>query len=77
MALSDDPPCQAEACAIQDCLMAKNYQESRCLGVIDRLYACCDSMYKKDSNAHSTACPKPSVVARKLKERDERGGSKK
>lgn len=53
--------------------MAKNYQEERCLKVIDRLYECCDRMYKMDPNGHSTACPKPSVVARKLKERDDRG----
>lgn len=53
--------------------MAKNYQESACLKQIDALYECCHKMYNADPNNHSTACPKPEVVARKLRERDERG----
>ncbi|KDE09628.1 hypothetical protein MVLG_00035 [Microbotryum lychnidis-dioicae p1A1 Lamole] len=70
MAVSDNPPCQSEACAIQDCLMAKNYQETQCQDVIDRLYQCCEKMIKQ--NGTSTACPKPSVVDRKLREIKER-----
>lgn len=57
--------------------MAKNYQETKCFRQIDALYSCCQKMYDHDSNAHSTACPKPDVVARKLREKRERDKGKK
>lgn len=34
--------CKSEACAIQDCLAAQDYQEGRCLDAIRALVMCCD-----------------------------------
>ncbi|XP_034244882.1 cx9C motif-containing protein 4 [Thrips palmi] len=34
-------PCKPFACAIQDCLNAKNFQESACVDVIENLNECC------------------------------------
>ena len=37
------PPCKAEACAIQSCLAANDYQQRRCVASIAALIACCDA----------------------------------
>lgn len=55
--------------------MAKGYQETRCMDVIDALNKCCHRMQLEGGT--STACPKPEVVARKLREMEERKGGKK
>jgi len=47
------------------CLMNKDYQESRCQDVIRQLYVCCS---KLGDGQRSTACPKPEIVAKKLRE---------
>lgn len=56
-------------------MMAKGYQETRCMSAIDALYLCCHRMQLE--GGISTACPKPEVVARKLREIEERKGEKK
>jgi hypothetical protein len=35
--------CKREACAIQDCLAAHDYQEAPCVRAIAALVACCDA----------------------------------
>lgn len=34
-------PCQKQACAIQSCLKANNYQEEKCLEAIEAMKNCC------------------------------------
>ena len=34
-------PCQKQACAIQTCLDANNYQESQCEDVLQAMIKCC------------------------------------
>lgn len=34
-------PCSAAACAIQECLAANGYKESRCKTQIDAFFDCC------------------------------------
>ncbi|KAA1476463.1 DUF1903-domain-containing protein [Dentipellis sp. KUC8613] len=61
-------PCQAEACALQDCLSRHTYTPDKCETLMRKLYNCCDEMYRKtDDGGESTACPMPSVVRRWLK----------
>lgn len=62
-------------CARRTCLMNKDYQESRCQDVIDNIYKCCARLAPGDK---STACPKPEVVQKKLREMERRksGGKK-
>ena len=45
--------------------MNKDYQEARCQDVIKKLYVCCS---KLAPDQRSTACPKPEMVAKKLRE---------
>lgn len=45
------------------------------MSAIDALYLCCHRMQLE--GGISTACPKPEVVARKLREIEERKGEKK
>ncbi|KAL1931817.1 hypothetical protein VTP01DRAFT_9961 [Rhizomucor pusillus] len=49
------PPCQKEACAIQDCLGKNNYQESKCEQAIQALRQCCEQLL--DSGGSSPCCP--------------------
>ncbi|KIZ02704.1 hypothetical protein MNEG_5258 [Monoraphidium neglectum] len=35
--------CKSQACAIQDCLNASDYQEARCAAQIAALISCCDA----------------------------------
>lgn len=59
-----------EACAIQDCLNANNYNESKCLKVIDNLYLCCRKYYEENGpDKQTTCCPKFSLLQLKLKQR--------
>lgn len=37
-------PCQAQACALQNCLAANDYQQEKCQKVIDALRACCANL---------------------------------
>ena len=39
--VSEHPPCQTEACAIQTCLSWNSYNQEKCDGVLERLYAWC------------------------------------
>lgn len=43
-------PCQALACAIQDCLAANNYQEEKCKSVIQRWEQCVSSQQHQQQN---------------------------
>lgn len=47
--------------------MRFNYQESRCEATINKLYECCEQMYRRDGeDARASACPKPDVLKLKL-----------
>lgn len=53
-----------------DCLSQHNYNEEKCAVVIDALYECCNEFYKrKGDDATTTACPKPSLLRLKIKQR--------
>ncbi|KAK7951161.1 uncharacterized protein PG986_006889 [Apiospora aurea] len=76
MGVEDDlkasPPCHPRACAIQSCLTKNNYNESKCQGLVDSLYECCDALYKnKGDNATSASCPKADLLRLKMKQRRE------
>ncbi|KIO22039.1 hypothetical protein M407DRAFT_121044 [Tulasnella calospora MUT 4182] len=68
----DEPPCQAEACSLQGCLNRNTYTPDKCEAHVIALFKCCQTMYETASGdgkapGSSTACPKPSVVERRLK----------
>ncbi|GAA6059343.1 hypothetical protein JCM10212_003241 [Sporobolomyces blumeae] len=67
MPLNENPPCQAEACAIQTCLASSNFQQPRCTPQIMALYACCEKMYSLGSKT-STACPNPDKLRTQLED---------
>ncbi|TFK97330.1 hypothetical protein BDV98DRAFT_574657 [Pterulicium gracile] len=72
---SDEPGCQAEACALQTCLNKNTYSPDKCNERVKQLYLCCQRFYKEtDDKGESTACPMPRVVERWLK--DHGGGAK-
>ncbi|GME68131.1 unnamed protein product [[Candida] boidinii] len=63
-------PCKKEACAIQNCLKANTYNESKCTKAIDALYACCKSFYEDNGEEATTVCcPKPSLLKLKISQR--------
>ncbi|XP_076850888.1 cx9C motif-containing protein 4 [Brachyhypopomus gauderio] len=41
--MSQKDPCQKQACAIQKCLQANRYVESRCEDVIRAMRKCCEA----------------------------------
>ena len=45
---SKSDPCQKFACQLQECLKKNNYQESKCLEVIEKLVNCC-TIWKEKS----------------------------
>ncbi|KAI0074852.1 DUF1903-domain-containing protein [Panus rudis PR-1116 ss-1] len=62
-----DPPCQAEACALQGCLSRNTYTPEKCDQYMRSLYECCAAMYDATNDkGESTACPIPRVVRRWL-----------
>lgn len=64
-------PCKPEACAIQNCLQANNYNESKCTKIIDNLYLCCKKYYEaNDPDKQTTCCPKFNLLQLKLKQRE-------
>lgn len=64
-------PCKPEACAIQNCLQANNYNESKCTKIIDNLYLCCKNFYEQQGKeASSVCCPKFNLLQLKLKQRE-------
>ncbi|KAK6843212.1 hypothetical protein PG990_004865 [Apiospora arundinis] len=70
--LKASPPCHPRACAIQNCLTKNNYNESKCQGLVDALYECCDAFYrKKGDDATSASCPKADLLRLKMKQRQE------
>ncbi|OWF38766.1 Cx9C motif-containing protein 4 [Mizuhopecten yessoensis] len=42
-------PCQKQACDIQTCLQAKNYDESACRKFIEALEKCCERNVGRES----------------------------
>ncbi|XP_055855408.1 cx9C motif-containing protein 4 [Episyrphus balteatus] len=40
-------PCKANACRIQACLKANNWQESECLEVLEQMRLCCVKWHKE------------------------------
>ncbi|KZT04696.1 uncharacterized protein LAESUDRAFT_682572 [Laetiporus sulphureus 93-53] len=65
---SSEQACQAEACELQACLTRNTYSPDKCDVCLRKLYKCCQSMYERtEGTGESTACPKPSVVRRWLK----------
>lgn len=66
----DQNTCKSYACAIQDCLQANGYNESKCTKVIDELYKCCKQFYVDNGpDALSVCCPKFNLLQSKLKQR--------
>ncbi|EWC44360.1 hypothetical protein DRE_01186 [Drechslerella stenobrocha 248] len=78
-AIRQDPPCYSKACAIQSCIQKNQFDESKCQGQIDALYACCAEFYRqKGADAKSVSCPKPNLLDLKIRQRKEErdnGGS--
>ncbi|GLB37877.1 putative mature-T-Cell Proliferation I type [Lyophyllum shimeji] len=68
------PPCQAEACSLQECLQTNTYTPQKCDRHLRGLYECCERVYdeavrqgREEEAVHeSTACPMPRVVKRWL-----------
>ncbi|KZO98311.1 DUF1903-domain-containing protein [Calocera viscosa TUFC12733] len=74
-----NPPCQAQACTLQDCLSLHTYTPSRCSRQMYALYACCASMYDgrlPGEERESTACPMESVTRRWLAQHPKEEGKK-
>lgn len=70
--MSSEPgsECKPFACAIQDCLTANGYNESKCTKAIDALYKCCKEFYEKNGpELQSVCCPKFNLLQRKLEQR--------
>ncbi|CAL1716613.1 unnamed protein product [Somion occarium] len=73
MAKKSEPPCQAEACALQDCLGKNTYSPEKCDRYMRDLYKCCAKLYDETNDkGESTACPMPSVVRRWLRTHEEK-----
>ncbi|ODV79782.1 Cx9C motif-containing protein 4, mitochondrial [Suhomyces tanzawaensis NRRL Y-17324] len=71
MSSCDPNTCKPQACAIQDCLQANGYNESKCSKLIDQLYLCCKNFYEQNgSDAQSVCCPKFNLLQLKLKQRE-------
>lgn len=52
--------------------MNNNYKEERCQSAVDALYECCNAFYQeKGEDAHTSACPKASLLKLKMKQRKE------
>ncbi|KAI7829083.1 DUF1903-domain-containing protein [Kickxella alabastrina] len=49
------PPCQKEACKLQDCLWRNDFQESRCQETLRALQSCCNTLLQ--ANKTSICCP--------------------
>ncbi|QLQ81358.1 hypothetical protein HG537_0F01190 [Torulaspora globosa] len=61
--------CQAEACAIQNCLLRNDYDESKCRTVVQELYRCCQRFYEQQGTAaRSRCCPLPHVLRDKMRQ---------
>ncbi|KZT03891.1 uncharacterized protein LAESUDRAFT_728573 [Laetiporus sulphureus 93-53] len=60
------------ACELQACLNRNTYSPDKCHEYLRKLYECRQSMYERtEGKGESTACPKPSVVRRWLKNQGE------
>ncbi|KAL9935466.1 hypothetical protein V8E36_005814 [Tilletia maclaganii] len=71
MPASSSPACHPEACAIQSCLQKNSFQQEKCEHLVQELYRCCAQFYREKGNeAESDSCPLPSVVERKLKQKN-------
>lgn len=70
MSVQTGDPCKPEACAIQDCLAASGYNESKCTKLIDKLYLCCKNYYEQNGDVQTTCCPKLNLLNLKLKQRE-------
>ena len=69
--MSSIDPCKPQACAIQNCLQASGYDESKCTKLIDELYLCCKNFYTENgTDVVTTCCPKFSLLQLKLKQRE-------
>ncbi|KAJ3983931.1 DUF1903-domain-containing protein [Lentinula detonsa] len=64
----ESPPCQAQACDLQDCLGRNTYHPEKCNNILRQLYECCQQMYKANPQSESSACPIPNVVDRWMKD---------
>jgi len=72
MPKGQDPPCQAEACALQACLSKNTYAQDKCGEKMRSLYKCCRALYDAtEDSGESSACPMPSVVRRWLQSHPE------
>lgn len=70
MSTNETSECKPFACAIQDCLLANGYDESKCSKAIDALYKCCKGFYETNGpSAQSVCCPKFNLLQKKLERR--------
>ncbi|PTB47110.1 hypothetical protein M441DRAFT_53785 [Trichoderma asperellum CBS 433.97] len=66
------PPCHPRACAIQDCLVKNNYNETRCQNAVKALYECCEAFYQRyGDDATSPSCPLPKLLRLKIQQQKE------
>ncbi|XP_039343600.1 cx9C motif-containing protein 4 isoform X3 [Mauremys reevesii] len=59
-------PCQKQACEIQKCLQANNYQEARCEAVLQEMRRCC-AQYPKGRSICCSGFEKEEGEREKLK----------
>ncbi|XP_054736547.1 cx9C motif-containing protein 4 [Anastrepha obliqua] len=59
-------PCKKNACKIQACLSENNYQESKCLEVLEQMRLCCLKWHKE-----STCCSGINLERSYLVDREE------
>ncbi|KAJ2369403.1 hypothetical protein H4S02_009948, partial [Coemansia sp. RSA 2611] len=55
LVMEKKPPCQNEACQLQDCLWKHDFQESRCQAALAALQKCCDQVLARGDT--SRCCP--------------------
>ncbi|KAL9913270.1 cx9C motif-containing protein 4 [Glossina fuscipes] len=60
-------PCKKNACRIQACLKENNYQESKCLDVLEQMRLCCVKWHRE-----SLCCSGIDLQRSYLNEREDR-----
>ncbi|KAJ2801230.1 hypothetical protein H4R21_002864 [Coemansia helicoidea] len=59
--MAEKPPCQSQACALQDCLWRSDFQEARCQGALAALRKCCRELLAR--GGASRCCPSGAAAA--------------
>ncbi|TMW52226.1 hypothetical protein DOY81_002693 [Sarcophaga bullata] len=55
-------PCKANACRIQACLNENNYQEDKCLEVLEQMRQCCLKWHKQSLCCSGIALDRPYIT---------------